>query len=311
MNDTPSVAVICTPNNRTHVPFGAIDSIIKQTVKPERMIVVHGKSETQAVAALRNRIEKVMPTSQLICIEHDPDTTFIAARNVGLNHVDDCRYIHFVNSDIQLPEDFYQKATDGLASRRGCALAIPARVKLINSRETEINSGDLIENPWLWLMRAKSEIAGALLLRSDIVERAGKFNPLLWVGADADFLTRLSNLGAWRYIPDCAVSLSLSQTETDTQLQFPDYHRRWALIYENLLDTYGARQRIARKTYRAVLAKAWCKAGRELLSHRRIEEARDCFMRSLSWQLFNPAFKYLMRISRPRGNVPLSDKNGI
>ena len=310
MNDTLPIAVICTPNNRANVPFVAIDYIIKQTAKPERLIVVHGKSETQAIAALKNRIEQVMPTSRLICIEHDPDTTFIAARNVGLNHLDDCRYIHFVNSDIELPEDFYQKATHGLASRRDCVVAIPARVKLINGRETEIHSGDLIENPWLWLMRAKSEIAGALLLRSDIVESAGKFNPLLSVGADADFLIRISNLGAWHYIPDCALNLSLSRTAADTQSQFPDYHRRWALIYENLLDTYGARKRIARKTYRAILAEAWRKAGQELLSHRRIEEARDCFTRSLSWQLFNPAFKYLMKISRLRRKASLSNTTG-
>ena len=307
MNDTLSVAVICTPNNRLNLPFAALDSIIKQTLKPQRLIVVHDKSETEAIAVLQSRIEKVVPDSQLICIEHDPDTTFIAARNVGLNHVEDCQYIHFVNSDIKLPEDFYEKATHGLASRQGCGAAVPARVKLINSQETEIHSRELIENPWLWFMRAKSEIVGAILLCSHTVQRVGKFNPLLLVGADTDFLTRFSNLGAWRYIPDCVVSLSLSQTEADMQLQFPDYHRRWALIYENLLDTYRARNRIARKTYRTILAEAWCKAGQELLFQGRIEEARDCVMRSLSWQLFNPAFKYLMKISRLKRKAFLSN----
>ena len=105
MNDKLSVAVICTPNNQASIPYDAIDSIPAQTVKPERLIVVHDKSETDAIAALKNRIEKVMPDSQLVCIEHDSDTTFIAARNVGLNHAGDCQYIHFVNSNIQLPKE--------------------------------------------------------------------------------------------------------------------------------------------------------------------------------------------------------------
>ncbi len=311
MNDKLSVAVICTPDNKASIPYGAIDSIIAQTVKPERLIVVHDKSETDAIATLQSRIEKMVPALQLICIEHEPDTTFIAARNVGLNRVGDCRCIHFVNSNIELPEDFYEKATQRLTTRQDCVAAIPARVKPVNSPNAEIHSDDFIENPWLWLMRNKLEIAGAILLRSHAVEKAGKFNPLLLIGGDTDFFARVSNQGAWCYIPDCVATLSLFQTKVDMQSQFPDYYRRWALIYENLLDTYKARDRIARKIYRAVLAKAWFEAGRELLSHRRIEEAHDCFTRSLSWRLFNPAFKYLIKISRLRRKAHLSDTVGV
>ena len=311
MNNTLPVAVICTPNNHANIPCNAIDSIVAQTIKPERLIIVYDGSQSEAITALQHRIEKAMPNSQLICVEHDSDTTFIAARNNGLNHISDCRYIHFVNSDIQLPKDFYEKAGQGLMGRSDCIAAVPALVKLTNSSEAEINLNDLIENPWLWLMRSKLEIASVILLCSSAIEKAGKFNPLLLVGADADFFARLSNQGAWHYISDCVVSQARDQTEADMQSQFPDYHRRWALVYENLLDTYSARNQVPRKTYKSILAKAWHEAGRELLSHRRIEEARDCFMRSLSWQLFNPSFKYLMKISRLRRKAHLSKTSSI
>ena len=311
MNDTLSVAVICTPNNQATTPRNAIDSIVAQTIKPERLIVVYDSSETEAIAFLESHIEKVMPYSQLICVEHDSDTTFIAARNIGLNHIGDCRYIHFVNSDVELPKDFYEKATQGLASRQDCVATIPARVALANSLDTEIHSTNFIENPWLWLMRNKLEMADAILLCSHAIEKAGKFNPLLSIGADVDFLARISNQGAWHYVPDCLVTLSLSQTKTDMQQRFPDYHRRWALVYENLLDTYKARDQIARKVYRPILAKAWCNAGRELLSHQRIEEAHDCFRRSLSWQLFNPSFRYLIKISQLRKKTSSPNTTGI
>ena len=311
MNDKSSVAVIYTPNHQASIAYNAIDSIIVQTVKPERLIVVHDKSETDAISALQNRIDKVMPNPQMICIEHDPDTTFIAARNVGLNHVGDCQYIHFVNSSIQLPKDFYQKAIQTLASQQDCGVAIPAEVKLVNGLNTTIHSENVIKNPWLWLMRKKLEIAGAMLLNSHVVDKAGKFNPLLLIGADTDFFARISNQSAWCYITDCVATLSFSQTKADIQLQFPDYYRRWALIYENLLDTYKARDRMARKVYRLILAKAWLEAGQELLSHQRIEEAHDCFMRSLSWRLFNPALKYLIKIPRLRRKAHLSDTVSI
>ena len=307
MNDTLPVAVICTPNNRANIPRNAIDSIIAQTIKPERLIVVYDRSETEAIATLENNIKKIVPASQLIFVEHDADTTFIAARNIGLNHVGDCRYIHFVNSDIELPKDFYEQASQGLASRQDCVAAIPARVKLMNNLDSEIQTDKFIENPWLWLMRNKLEIADATLLSSHAVEKVGKFNPLLSIGVDADFFARISNQGLWHYVPDCLVTLSFSQTRADMQRQFPDYSRRWALVYENLLDTYRARDRIARKLYRPILAKAWCEAGQELLSHRRIEEAHDCFRRSLSWRLFNPAFRHLIKISRLRRKAHLSD----
>ena len=311
MNNTLPVAVICTPDNQANIPCGAIDSIIAQTIKPEQLIIVYDRSQTEVITALQGRIEKAMPNLQPICVEHDPNTTFIAARNSGLNCVGDSLYIHFVNSDIQLPKDFYEKAAQSLMERLDCVGVVPARVKLINSPEEEIDSNDLIKNPWLWLMRAKLDIASVILLRRSAVEQAGKFNPLLLVGAATDFFARLSNQGAWCCIPDCVVSQSLALTEMDAQAQFPDYHRRWALVYENLLDTYRARNRIPRPTYKSILAKAWCEAGRELLSHRRIEEARDCFMRSLSWRLFNPSFKYLMKISRLRRKAHLSKTSGI
>ena len=311
MNNTLSVAVICTPDNQANISCNAIDSIVAQTLKPERMIIVYDRAQSEAIAALQRRIEKTMPNSQLICVEHDPDTTFMAARNNGLNRVGDCRYIHFVNSDIQLPKDFYEKVAQGLMRRSDCVAAMPALVKFTNSSEVEINSKDLIENPWLWLMRSKLEIASVTLLCSSAIEKAGKFNPLLLVGADTDFFARLSNQGAWCYISDCVVSHSRAQTEADMQLQFHDYHRRWALVYENLLDTYSARNQVPRQTYKSILAKAWYEAGLELLSHQRIEEARDCFMRSLSWRLFNPSFKYLMKISRLIRKVHPSKISGI
>ena len=47
------------------------------------------------------------------------------------------------------------------------------------------------------------------------------------------------------------------------------------------------------KVYRSILAESWRCAGRELLSHGRIEEAHDCFMRSLSWRVINPSLTIL------------------
>lgn len=306
MNNTSSIAVICTPDHNKNIPHNAVDSIIAQTIKPEQLIIVYDRSSADTITALRLRIEKAMLDSQLICVEHDPDTTLIAARNNGLDCMSDCRYVHFINTDIKFPEDFYAKAVQGTMARSDCVATMPTKVTFTNDSKAGINSKNLMANPWLWLMRAKIEIASAVLLRSSAVEKAGKFNPMLLVGADADFFARISNQGEWRAIPDCVASQSLSQTKTDSRAQFPDYYRRWALVYENLLDTYGARNRISRKTYKPILANAWLAAGKELLSHQRIDEAHDCFTRSLSWRLFNRSFKYLMQIYRLKRNAHLS-----
>ena len=311
MNDMPKIAAIITPDSRGNISRDTIDSIIAQTLKPRRLIVVYDRSQAETIVALQDRIKVAMPTSQLQYIEHNPDATFVAARNDGLNHVCDCRYIHFVNSDIRLPEDFYEKATRDLMKRTDCAVAMPARLKLMEAKEREIDLGNFIKNPWLWLMRSKLEIVSAMLLCRDAVDEAGKFNPTLVLGADIDFLARIVNQGAGCCIADCVASHILSQSKADLLSQFPDHHRRWALIYENILDTYGARHRVARKTYRSILAKAWCRAGRQLLTHERVEEARDCFMRSLSWRLINPSFKYLIRLPRLRKEMHSSENCSI
>ena len=307
MNDTSSIAVICTCGGDANISYDVIDSVIKQTLRPRQLIIVYDRTRSATAEAMQNRIKEAVPSLRLKCIEYDTDTTFDAARNIGLDYINGCEYIHFVNSDMQIPEDFYAKASRGLAGCLDCAAAVPASLKSANNIAAAIDLSGLIANPWLWLMRSKLEIAGMVLLRSSVVEKVGKFNSLLSLGADIDFVARVSNRGTWFYIPDCSVLCLHSRTEADMQSQFPDYHRQWALIYENLLDTYGARHRVPRKVYRSILAEAWYEAGRELLNHKRIEEARDCFMRSLSWRVINPSFKYVMKISRLRRETYISE----
>ena len=300
MNNMSSIAVISTPDSWGGISQATIDSIISQTLKPKQLIIAYEPTQVEHTTTLQSRWQEEMPSVQLKHVEYKPDTTYAAIKNDSLNCINDCEYIHFINSDIHLPRDFYQKAIQGLNNHSDCVAAVAAQLKLTNSPNAEIDLSRFAENPWLWLMCSKSEIASAVVLRRSVVERAGRFNPLLRLGEDTDLFARISMHGAWHCLSGCVVTQSLSYDEVDLQSQFPDYHRRWALIYDNLLDTYGARNYVPRRTYRKILAKAWYEAGVELASHQRINEAHDCFTRSVSWRLFNPSFKYLMRIPRLR-----------
>ena len=305
MNNTPLIAVICTLDSHADVRPDIIDDILAQTLKPHQLIIAYDASWARTIVVLQNHIKESLPTLQLQCIASG-GTTIAHFRNIGLNHLSDCYYIHFVDAGIRIAKDFYEKASRGLRQHSDCVAAVAARLKLTNPKQTEIDLSGLVENPWLWLMQSKLEIASTILLRNDAVEKAGKFNPLLMLGADTDFFARISKQGRWHYISDCVVTYSQPQVTADLLSQFPDYHRRWALVYENLLDTYNARDKIARRIYRSLLATAWYRAGRELLNHHRIEEARDCFMRSLSWRMINPSLKYVMKISRLRKTTRIS-----
>ncbi|MBC6414048.1 MAG: glycosyltransferase family 2 protein [Chromatiales bacterium] len=299
MNNTPSVATVCALDNQKNIPHDTIDCICAQTLEPHSLIIIYDEALEVAIKPLQTSIKKVAPTLQVKYIKRNSND-IASTRNIGLDYISDYQYVHFADANTRLPRDFYQKATLSLAKSSDYVAAVPERLELTSKKKTDIDLSGLADNPWLWLMRSKLEIAGMVLLRKDAVEKAGKFNPLMTMGADTDFYSRISNQGAWYCIQHCTATRLQSSSAADLQDQFSDYHRQWALIYENLLDTYGARYHIAKRVYRAILADAWCRAGQELLTGKRIEEAHDCFTRSLSWRVVNPSWKYLIKISRLR-----------
>ena len=124
MNDTPSVAVVCAPNDWSDISQVTIDSIISQTLKPKQLIVAYESSQMENTTAMQNRLQEAIPSLQLEQVEYKPDTTYAAIKNDSLNCINDCEYIHFINSDIYLPEDFYRQAIHGLNSRSNNVAAV-------------------------------------------------------------------------------------------------------------------------------------------------------------------------------------------
>jgi len=320
-NTSPSISVILILDGERAVHQDALGCIAEQTLKPTQLLVVSDAAHRADVFALRAAIPNLQ-TRYIECGRTDL-VYALAARNACLDHIGDCRYIHLIDRNTRFPKDFYQNATQGLEEQPNCVAAFPTQLQLpcrVKAKfvgvqpanieedesveaemiETEVNCSEVVKKPWLWLLYSEYEMASGALLRTSAVQSAGKFNASLLLGADIDFFARMANQGPWYCVPECTVWAPVSYIKADLREQFADYYRRWSLVYETVLDTHKARERIPRRIYRTMLAKSWWRAGRQLLDHQRLDEARDCFLRSLSWRLLNPSLEYLIKIRRLR-----------
>ena len=279
-----------------------LDAIAQQTVQPHRLIVVHAETDT----GCSNTVNQ-WASEQTLAFEIDfistNQSTVGAARNaslyrinIDLYHTDECEFIYFADPYFLPMTDFFEKATKALSDDPYSAAAYPSYIFSQDNPNTPlIDLSSLSNNPWLWLMQCRDPIAGMIMLRTSALRKAGWFNPLLPLGYDIDFYIRVANQGTWCCMKDYAMP---QIRQSDEAKQHSDHLRQWALVCERMLDDYMARNHIARRAYLSLLSKLWYQAGLDLIAEQAIEEARDCFTRSLSWRIINPAALKLYQLKK-------------
>lgn len=296
MNNTSSIAVMASALHNNNLRR-TLDCIAQQTIKPHRLIVTNSNG-TKSDNIIKQWIAEARPAFEIALINVEAQATLGASRNTALNYIADCQFIYFTDAYHLPSEDFFERALQTFTSDTSLVAVHPDQIVQPNKQTPCLDLRALPENPWLWLMQCRLEIAGMLLLQASAVNQAGWFNPLLSLGTDVDFYARIANQGRFGAVLSQTMTQMPQNTITKQQTQPPDYHRQWALVCERLLDDYKIRVRVARKLYRSLLAQLWYQAGLSLLERQQIEQAHDCFTRSLSWQILNPSALCLMKITR-------------
>lgn len=307
MNNSAKIAVIIPNFNRKDIIIKTLDYVKAQTFSPHCLIIVDDASTDGSKQTINAWIKENDIPFKVMLLVNKENMGAPTSRNRGLQHIEDCEFVYFLDSDDYPPASFLEKAAAKMISDPELVAASSDRIMCYEDSQETIKQAAISNNPWEWFLRNGAGIASCTLFRADAIKELNGFNPTLPTGHDTELFTRLANMGKWGYIADCPVSF-LHRKQGHLRSKYYDYLRRWALIYENCLNNFGGRKHISRDTYGTLLAARWFIAGVQLLQQNKINEANDCFRKSMSWKLKkNWAFMFLFVLSPALKILPASD----
>jgi len=200
--DTVDVSVIIPTYNRAAFLIDTLNSVFSQTVSVKEVIVIDdGSTDNTAeiVGRYGNRVRYVFQKNQGVS----------AARNLGIN-IAISKYIAFLDSDDQwLPEKIEQQYST--LEKNSELVAHVSNISWYRNDKTfpqklftyscppDQNEQGVLTSPLEWVIRDSVAVIQALMVRKDILQRTGIFDPVLSLWEDTDFAARLALAGPWAY----------------------------------------------------------------------------------------------------------------
>ena len=285
--------------NRATIITAVLDAILNQTLKPDCLVVVDDGSTDNSVEVIHNWKLRTNPPfeTKLIALPYNMGVS--VARNIGFMQAQaKHRYVYFLDSDEMPFSNLLQEMTAVLNQYPDAIAVSTLRLKekklgtfKVALLEKDLKSSNPISITPLYSDKQLFCLSGCTetLFRSDIVRQLNGFNEARLVGEDWDFLSRLSLIhpgprlimSAPLIIPlESGLHLSekggylhvLTQNAYTDEWFINDLVKKYPTLYLN---------------YRHLLAYRWKYAGRGCLAGLRPVEARDCFRRSLTWDVNN------------------------
>jgi glycosyltransferase involved in cell wall biosynthesis len=183
-----------------------LESVLSQTLKPNRVIIVDDGSSPPMSEALGRFGD------QIVFVRLSRNSGVSAARNIGVQHVEG-DYFAFLDSDDYWEPDFL-KQTWGFLQRHPEVVAVSTgtRVKSWNGSQSiyprypyiagEIpESGVILDNFFRFWAESLSVLTGTVLMRLDTAMKTGGMRPDFFVCEDLEFWGLLATYGSWGFIP--------------------------------------------------------------------------------------------------------------
>lgn len=300
------VAVVIPVFNRAYTVRESLDSVIRQSVLPTRVVVVDDGSTDDTAASVEDWI-KNRCCGDLVRFVRQHHRGAAVARNTGFAMVSEAHYVAYLDSDDIWPSDFIERTTKTLDPHKS-AVATTCDRGYISTRSDQVTVNDmsaLAAAPTAWLFAHGAGVLSCSLLRSEFVQSLGGFRADLVTGQDSELLLRLSILGNWLHSPGkyviCRQGVAAQRGEEDHLCKsFPDYFVRWANIHEDFVQLGGGRDALSESFYRQKLARRWSQAAKQMLAAGQVAKARDCLKRSIMWRysmktLVRLGFAYMRR----------------
>jgi len=286
------IGVVIPVYNRPRQILEALEGVTAQTRRPDLVVVVDDGSDEPVEYLIEQwQSEQQLPLD--LSVHTQTNQGAPSARNRGFAEVSSADFVAFLDSDDLWPADFLERAADRLRADPTAVGAVAGRVyeegspgKLLRSQ----TSKGIERDATTWLLRHGGGIGSASLLRAKALVSAGGYDETLATGHDSALFLRLSLLGPWLHVPGEFVRYRSGRyredgEESHLRYRYRDFRARWAEIDEEFIEREGGSAVVPRAFYTRHLARRWRKAGEQLLEQGVIDQARDCFRRSLAWRL--------------------------
>lgn len=197
------VSVIIPTYNRVSFLARAVDSVLSQTVRPREVIVVDDGSTDGTAELIRGYHGSVTYLYQ-------DNQGVSAARNNGIKSATS-KYIAFLDSDDYWAPDKIEYQVDVLESNQQlvahvCNISwfylnqISVHPFWLRSKKMSAVTSGVMQLPLAWVLQDSVAVVQSIMIRSDVCERSGLFDPTLSLWEDTDFSARVAFCGPWAYV---------------------------------------------------------------------------------------------------------------
>ncbi len=232
-----SVTVCIVSHNRKEIIVNTINSILKQSVSPQKIMLVDNAS-TDGTTTL---VEEQFSDVKIVALNHNSGPN--VARNIGLKEAD-TKYVLLVDDDVLLENNVLCELVDKMEADDNYVVSSPLVVYAKNDKEVQYGgtmlhyigagitrTGDLknfqeYSEPY----KVSALAAAAMMIRRDIVDKVGNFDEDLFFGwTDGEFCARVTLSGY-----DCVViPTALARHDVQPRSKAMMYYQirnRWLFI---------------------------------------------------------------------------------
>lgn len=199
----------------------SISSVLSQTLSPRRVIVVDDGS-TDETAAVVSALAASQPTIVLHRLAQNSGES--AARNAGIR-LSDSRFIAFLDADdVWAPEKLALQMA--IFKSKGSSVGfVNSSYYLMNERgellvDAEVIAPSLRGKVLADLLRRGNILSGSassVLVRREVLDRAGLFDERLYYGGDWDMWLRLAAISEVDYVPEALVGIRVHRQSAQSQ----------------------------------------------------------------------------------------------
>jgi GT2 family glycosyltransferase len=278
------VATIIPVYNRADLIIEALETVRRQTRRPDHLVVVDdGSSDGTAEAVAR-----WLRSSGIDCpatLERQANAGPGAARNHGVAAAGPCELLTFLDSDDLWPPDFVERAVTAMDASPDAVAASADRlnVDVATGRRQLLSWATMVRAPTRSMLMHGPPGTPNTALRAAAFHRLGGYDPALRSGSDYHLLLRISLLGPWLHLPGAPVTVRRGAASAAPHASTAPSDRRLSrarTMHRFLLEQGGAAA-LPERLWRRRLGGLWYHAGRQMLDQGRRAEARECFTQAI------------------------------
>jgi glycosyltransferase involved in cell wall biosynthesis len=282
------VGVVIPVYNRPKLVLDTLDSVARQTVLPDKLIIVDDGSTDDTAISIQEWIDnlKIPINTQLISIEN---RGLGGARNCGMQYLDGCQLVSFLDSDDRWPENFIARMTKRLIDEPK-AVAVTSDGIYLNLKtmvERFDDCSKIPRDPIDFIIRYGAGFTSSTFFRMEKILACDGYDDTLRSGEDAEMMLRLALLGPWLHEPGDSVIYTIHSHIKDEEehlgWKYSDGNYLWANIYDSFLSTVN-NNLPKRKQWVKILVRRWCRIGLVYLAQLNFSQARYCFSRAIHWK---------------------------